>query len=314
MKVARLTLGGWLRIAITVAILALLFAQIDLRDVLATCASARPLPFAAGFLIYIASQLVSALRWRVLARRLGFAVSWSYCARLYLVGMFFGLAVPSTLGSDGARTLILGREPPGMARALSSVVLDRLIGLVTLVVVAGAAMLLGPSAPLPRPLVHGTVAAAVALMAAWPLVPAIARLLPARTRMQHFAEQDLAPFFREPDLIAKAALLSAVVHGLQILAQKLLADSLSIDVSLGFVAIYHPLVALAAAVPLTIAGFGFREATYAYLLPHAGVPARAAVALGLLWWVVGALGGLGGGLLYAASPALRAHSLDRQSS
>jgi uncharacterized membrane protein YbhN (UPF0104 family) len=69
-------------------------------------------------------------------------------------------------------------------------------------------------------------------------------------------------------------------------------------VTWGFVAIYHPLVALAAAVPLTVGGFGFREAAYAYLLPHAGVAPDDAIALGLLWWAVGALGGLLGGIVY----------------
>ena len=59
---------------------------------------------------------------------------------------------------------------------------------------------------------------------------------------------------------------------------------------------------LATAIPITIGGFGLREAAYAYLLPHAGIATDDAVALALLWWAVGALGGLCGGVLYAIAP------------
>ena len=90
-----------------------------------------------------------------------------------------------------------------------------------------------------------------------------------------------------------------MVHGLQILAQKLLTDALGLSVPLEFVAIYHPLVVLAAAIPITIGGFGLREAAYAYLLPLAGIASQDAVALALLWWAIGAISGLAGGAVYA---------------
>jgi uncharacterized membrane protein YbhN (UPF0104 family) len=297
-----------LRVAVSVAILAILFARLGARDVLDVCLQARLAPLLLAFAVAMASQLVSAWRWRLLAHGIGFRTGWGRCVRIYLIGMFFGLAVPSTLGSDAVRALLLGAEPPGRTRALSSVLFDRLVGLVTLVAVAVAALLFGPSAGLPPLLTVAIVGLGAALVLGWLAAPLLARLLPQGSRLRRLVAHDLAPYFgrRSRGMLVAAVALSLAVHLLQIGSQAILARSLGLDLALGFVAIYHPLAALAVAVPLTIGGFGLREATYAYLLPYAGVRPDDAVALGLLWWVLGAAGGLVGGVAYVLSPRERA--------
>jgi uncharacterized membrane protein YbhN (UPF0104 family) len=286
------------RLLVSAAVLALLFSRFAPGEVVAVCLRARPSWFGAAVAVYLAAQLVSALRWHGIARAVGFATARAATTRFYLIGMFFGLAVPSTLGADGARALLLGREPPGRARALSTVVFDRLVGLATLFAVAVAALLLGPTETLPRDLVAAVAAVGSALVVAWAAAPRLARVLPEKARLRRLAEEDVGPFFRDHRLLAASVALSLAVHGLQIAAQKLLTEAIGVPVSWGFVAVYHPLVALAAAVPLTVGGFGLREAAYAYLLPHAGVGPDDAIALGLLWWAVGAIGGLAGGIVY----------------
>jgi uncharacterized membrane protein YbhN (UPF0104 family) len=297
--------GRAVRIAVSAVILTALFWQVGLVDVLATCLRANPWLLLGAFSLYVVSQTVSAVRWQSLASGVGFAVPLRRTVRIYFMGMFFGLAIPSTLGADGARALYLGQNHPGRARALSSVIFDRLVGLVTLVSVCVGGLLLGPRGELPRSLVLLLVGAGLGLVVVWLLAPLLARVLPKGQRLRTLIEDDLVPYFRDPKLLVRAIGLSLSVHALQIATQKVLTDALGLSVSLGFVAIYHPLVALAAAIPLTIGGFGLREAAYAYLLPHAGIRPDDAVALGLLWWAIGALGGVLGGLLYASEPSVR---------
>ena len=216
-------------------------------------------------------------------------------------GMFFGIAIPSTLGTDGTRALYLGRTPPGATRALSTVVGDRVIGLVTLMTVAALALLFGPRGDLPPFLAIALGLLSAASLIGWILAPALANQLPEGNRLRELIRGDLLPLFRHPKLLAKAFSLSLLVHLLHIAGQKCLTDALGIEVSWGFIAIYHPLIVLATAIPITIGGFGLREATYALLLPFAGIPTDDAIVLSLLWWTVGALGGLIGGALYAVS-------------
>jgi len=297
-----------LRWGLTVGLLGLLFTRFDFSSILRVCLRATPGFFAAALALFLASQIVSALRWRNLARGVGFRARAGECLEFYAIGMFFGLVVPSTIGSDAARALYLGERPPGRAAAFSTVLFDRLIGLVMLAAVAAVA-LLGPNADLPASLELGVVAICLSLTAGWFSIPLVARLLPEGQRWRRLIEEELLPFFRDRALLATAATLSLGVHLLQILSQKLLTDALGLHVPLGFVAMYHPLVALAAALPFTIGGFGLREAAYAALLPYGGVSPDDAIALGLLWWAVAAIGGLGGGVVYAISrrplPSLR---------
>ena len=292
----------FLRIAVSAGLLALLLARFGVRDVLEVCLRASPGELSIAFAIYLASQLLSALRWERLARGVGFDVKYVRYARLYLIGMFFSLAVPSTLGADAVRAVLLGRQPPGRTLALSSVAFDRLIGLVSLIAVAVVALLLHPSADLPSSVNSSIIVGGTAIIAVWLVTPMAARRLPEASRLRRLIALDLAPYFRDHQLLVSAATLSILVHALQIASQYALAGALGLSLSPLFVAVYHPLVSLAASVPLTIGGFGLREAAYAYLLPRAGVPPNDAVALGLLWWAVGAMSALLGGLIYLLSP------------
>lgn len=303
--------GYWktlLRWGVSLGLLGLLFSRFDFTSILRVCLRATPAFFACALLLYLLSQAVSALRWCTLARGVGFRTTFAECLEFYAIGMFFGLVVPSTLGSDAARALYLGESPPGRAAAFSTVLFDRLIGLVMLAAVAAVA-LLGPNADLPVALELGVVGISLSLTAGWFSIPWIVRLLSPEQRWRRLVEEELLPFFRDRSLLATAALLSLCIHLVQIVSQWVLTWALGLDVPFGFVAMYHPLVALAAALPLTIGGFGLREAAYAALLPYGGINADDAIALGLLWWAVAAIGGLGGGLVYGLSsrslPTLR---------
>ncbi len=289
------------RLAVSSLALAFLFSRFDAAAVLAVCAHARPAPLLAALALYLLGQAVSALRWRGLARAAGFGGPRSRYLRLYFIGMFFGLALPSTLGSDGARALLLGRgAAPGRARAFATVANDRLIGLVSLFAVAAAALQLPAARALPGSLTAAVAALGGAVVLAWLALPRLARLLPERLASGRLLAEDMALPFRSARLWSASAALSLAVHLLQIASQKLLTLAIGLGVPWGFVAVYHPLVTLAAAIPITVGGFGIREASYAALLPYAGVSPADAIALGLLWWAVGALGGLLGGVLYAA--------------
>ena len=287
------------RLFVSIAVLGILFTSVGPAKLAHVVSQVQPLWFLGAFLAYNTGQIVSALRWKQLGDAVGFQTGATSYIRFYFIGMFFGIAIPSTLGIDGTRALYLGRNPPGATRALSTVVGDRVIGLVTLMTVAALALVFGPSGDLPPFLAAGLGILSSSCLLAWLAAPTLAARLPEGNRLRELIRGDLLPLFRHPKLLGKAFGLSLLVHLLHIAGQKYLTDALGIEVSWGFIAIYHPLIVLATAVPITIGGFGLREAAYALLLPFAGIPLGDAIVLSLLWWSIGALGGLLGGILYA---------------
>ena len=97
------------------------------------------LPVALGFLV-VASLLISTRWWRLLVLG-GCGTSWWTAVRLTYVGLFFNVVLPGSTGGDLARAYIVVRDhPERRAKALMSVLLDRILGLVAMALLATIAV------------------------------------------------------------------------------------------------------------------------------------------------------------------------------
>ena len=96
-----------LRLAVSAAILAGLAAKTDWGHMTAAVRGLRWGDAAAAFGVLIAAQVVSALRWRWLARPLGFGGPLRRYVGFYFVGMFFNLLLPTSVGGDAVRAVYL---------------------------------------------------------------------------------------------------------------------------------------------------------------------------------------------------------------
>jgi hypothetical protein len=91
----------------------------------------------------IAYVLFGTVRWYLLVRGLGLDVSFPRALQLQLIGFFFNTAMPGAVGGDIVKAVYIIREQAEArrARAMLTVLLDRLIGLAGLFFIAGVAML-----------------------------------------------------------------------------------------------------------------------------------------------------------------------------
>jgi uncharacterized protein (TIRG00374 family) len=101
----------------------------------------------AAVFCYWILQLVCAWKWQLLlnaALRESAAAAPSLslfsCAKFYLAGMFWNLWMPSSIGGDAARAYLAGKECGRLSLAASAVFVDRLTGLIALLVIGGAAI------------------------------------------------------------------------------------------------------------------------------------------------------------------------------
>ncbi|MCX6978592.1 MAG: lysylphosphatidylglycerol synthase transmembrane domain-containing protein [Verrucomicrobia bacterium] len=92
----------------------------------------------AGFAAYGLVELASGIRWQLLLRVQGVALSWSRVFMLLLIGVFFNFIIPGGTGGDVVKVFYLLKETPDKrSPALLSVLVDRLIGLFSIIVMAG---------------------------------------------------------------------------------------------------------------------------------------------------------------------------------
>jgi glycosyltransferase 2 family protein len=90
-----------------------------------------------------AAVLVTFVRWCYLVRAVGIPVTMRNSTRIGFLGLLFNLSPIGVVGGDLLKAVILDREYPGRrAKAIASVVVDRIVGLYVLFLVASAGILL----------------------------------------------------------------------------------------------------------------------------------------------------------------------------
>jgi len=293
-----------LQIAISGIAIYLIARHVDLRDAGRVLASARPHYVIVAVLLYLLGQVMSAYRWRLIGVAVGLTDGFVRYVRFYFIGMFFMFFGPSTLGGDLVRGLYLAEGGKRRARALNSVLFDRLNGMVVLIAIGAVAFVLPPGYGLPRALFYLTVAFGSALFLGWWTAPLLVRtLLPAEHRLRRFIIVDLGPFWRDRAMLVGASAVSLAFHFVQILTQLVVGRALGLVLPFGYVCIFHPLVSTLSALPITLSGIGLREGGYLWFLTRIGVADANAVAFGGLWLLVIVINSLIGGLVFVLGGA-----------
>ena len=258
-----------LRWALAIGLLGGLLWLVDWRAVSGILQQAETgwLLLAAGLLV--AQTAVSALRWRLVAARLGQRIAMGHALREYFLAQAGNMALPGGVAGDAARA-VRARAEVGLERAGMAVVLERGAGQVALIVVTMASV--GVVTLVPGGMsVPGTVLAALALavgVVALTLV-LLARMARSRAAVARWQQG------------VRVALLACEVRGVQLglslstVALNLLAFwacavAVGVWLPIGAALVVLPLVLFAMLVPLTVGGWGLREGAAVALFPLAG--------------------------------------------
>ena len=111
---------------------AALFTRMPFDHVVANLKSADPLLLAAACGMLFASNVLGAWQWGHLLEAVGIRIPFRKVLGYYHVGLFFNNFLPANIGGDIARVVHASRHGETRAAAVSTVVLDRLIGTVAL--------------------------------------------------------------------------------------------------------------------------------------------------------------------------------------
>jgi uncharacterized membrane protein YbhN (UPF0104 family) len=307
MKKAKPLIILLLKVVVSGGLLAYLLSRIHPERFLQTFATAKFSYIGLAMLVYLVTQGFSAVRWTALARPLGIKTPFKAMLRYYLIGMFFNLFAPGTVGGDVSRVYYLVRDEEMRAQghsvttvhATMSVLMDRAIGMVVLVWLGAAGLLLFPDYAVPHTARVATFLLSLGLLLGALFTPLLRRLLP---EDGHHLLVKLRLMFRSYRThwraLLEAALLSLVVHLIQAWIHVLMGRALDLNVPYSFAIIVYPLVGTFAAIPISLNGLGLREGGYIFLLAVIGIGNEKGIAFGLLLFLVVALDSLIGGLVF----------------
>lgn len=299
-----------LRVVAGTAILIALFRLIPSRGIFLALERARPGWLLVAFLSALAVQWPVSARLRMLADVQGLRLSTFEVLRINLETRFYGLVLPGgAVTSVAVRSLRLGSSRTGYVGAFTAVALDRILSTLTL---CGVGILFWLLARPPHSTTWLVVMAGAfaglcaAMVVASRLFSATAaatdhRLPFVGTRLARISEAVEQARGMRTSALGRALGLSALAHLLGIAAHVCIAASLGLNLGAATIGWIRTVLALAAMVPISVAGVGLREGASLLTLPALGVGEESAVAYGLLVSVVTILGvGLVGGVLEAS--------------
>lgn len=241
--------------------------------------------------LYLAMIITSAWRWGLLLRAQGLTVGFTTLLRSYLVATFFNNFLPSNIGGDVVRVRDTSQAARSKTLATTVVLVDRLIGLMGLGLVAALGATLARSderGVIAAPLLWLGLVLAALLFAPAVLAPqGVARLLqPFRVLHAEWVDRRieritsaLARFRSRPGALLSCLVGAVIVQAILVGFYAAVARSMGIPITMAQLAVIVPLSFVVQMLPLSINGFGVREATFSFYFVRLGLPLESALVL-----------------------------------
>jgi uncharacterized protein (TIRG00374 family) len=312
----------WLRISITVLACALLLIYVvDVRAVLRTLMRCDPLWALAALGVFTLDRVLMSYKWGLLLAIRGYRVTLTERLMVYCSSMMWGLALPSTVGADGIRILLVRRFGVRVDDALATILVERGLGFVSALLMAVMSLLVlrfvvPDAAEYGTPLLIG-IATLLGTIAVLLLsfnskaVTSVLSLLPQRVAHSsaarlvvrlHEAYRSLASDRRRLTLFFVLTIAEQVVV---VVCYGLVALALQLKFNVLFLLAAVPLAILISRLPISIDGLGVYEGIFIGVMTLGGMRPDDSLALSLAarlfqilvwlpWWLmlVARIGGL----------------------
>jgi uncharacterized protein (TIRG00374 family) len=294
----------WLRVILSAAILGYLVSQIDIR--VATLAVVRVDRGYLGLVLLLVAcdRAVMILRWVLLLRASDVAIAPREAARIFLVSSFVGSFLPAGVGGDIARAYGLTRATSDSSEALASVAVDRVLGILALVVM-GVAGLVATFASVTDWRVSAAIALLVAASLAFFWSDRLVRVLLPRSweefrisRRVIALAAALSRYRGRRGTLFHVLLWSVVVQLLRIVQAYYLGAGLGLAVRFRYYLVFMPIGLLALLLPISVSGFGVPQGIIVWLMRPLGVADEQSLALATLIVLTGLAGNLPGLILW----------------
>jgi len=295
------------------------FLKLDSLKALLTVQS-----IAIGFLFIGANLWLLNWRWYWLLRSRGFNVTLGQTYALYLIGVFFNHALPSSVGGDVVKAYYIANEQKHRrVESVLSVLIDRVLGLYTLLLLSLISVLFDFNFVMSNPEIKWmamlcgllTIGMSVCLIIGfssrldrWLHITSTLKKLPVLHKLAHVFEA-MQLFGKQKSAILASIFISCIGQMLSVLFVMYVGSVLGAHLSFATYLFCVPLGFVATALPVAPAGVGVGQVAFLFLFktysPESGDLGAAAITtfqLAMLSW------GVIGSIFYIRyrSPALEA--------
>ncbi|CAN5713027.1 lysylphosphatidylglycerol synthase transmembrane domain-containing protein [soil metagenome] len=309
---ARRLILTFLKAAISIVLLWLLFSRVDFAKLWSIARNASLGWLALALCLYFSMILASAWRWGLLLKAQRIALPFRALTSSFLVATFFNNFLPSNIGGDVIRIADTAPAAGSKTLATTVVLIDRGIGLLGLILMAAVGSTAGPRLISTGPGVGAGMLWAAFIGATLIAVPALLmpKVLPTLLKPLRVLNRDwvderlsrlggaLERFREEPAALvgcfAGALFVQTVLVGFYLS----IARSMNIPIGFAALAVVVPVTFIVQMLPVSMNGFGVREATFGFYFTRLGLPLEAALLVSFMGAALIMLFSLSGGVVY----------------
>ncbi|MBN1678973.1 MAG: flippase-like domain-containing protein [Anaerolineae bacterium] len=295
----------WLRLAVTVGLLAFVFSLVAGEQEQVESVDWTLIPLA--WTLMLLSTAVKSVRWGLLVHQSRMNLPFRRLFGSYLVGAFFSTVLPTSVGGDAVRAVDTANATGRGADSTSSVLIERGIGLLVVIGSGSIFAMFMDRGTVPLPfvlLVHamfiGSLAGIVMLRQGWLLDTITKKMrryqLGGVADKLHHLNEALSEHLGSPVILVKMVGLSIIANALTMGATYLVLVAVTEPAP---VSAFVPMIALATTaelIPISIASLGVKESAYVFFLGLISVGGAEAGMLAIimrtLTWGHALLGGL----------------------
>jgi uncharacterized protein (TIRG00374 family) len=304
-----------LKILISFLLIYLLFMQKDmnLKEIYDQIVGMNVIWILVGILFFTGSTILGAIQWKMLMQAREIFISTRQAISFYYVGLFFNNFLPGYVAGDAFRIYDITKSSGKNTDAVSTVLVDRLIGFAMLTTLALVASLIWMALTIFSSTMFFTL---FTVFLGWMLALLIlfnGKLARNFRKILAFVLPDsivlkirevylsINSYKNHRKLLIDILFISFFIQSLRILTHFAAGRAMGIDsISIFYFFIFIPIVALAVTLPFSIGGFGIREQTAVNLfcLPGVGGVANQVISMEFIAYFIGVVCSLPGGIIF----------------
>jgi hypothetical protein len=291
------------KIAVSAALLGYLFSKVDFEQVRVSLGKVSYWSLFLAAAVLLLQAVAGAVRLSMVIKIISSRIRMQTALQIMFIGLFFNQTLPSSIGGDAMRIWRIRHHGFPLRTAINSVLLDRLIALVAL------ALFMLLSYPVLYRLVAHPMFRMAVVLAAMALITGFAILYYSREIPRRFygwriteeirhISSEAHRITRTPGRAGEIVLLSLVMHAMTGTAIYEVAHGLGLSIGLLECVVLTPPVSLLTVLPISMAGWGVREAGMVTALAFAGVAANDALVVSILFGLLLMLISIPGGVFW----------------
>jgi len=292
-----------LKVLFSIGLLFIILNSLDFSQTLTILRNTNIYYFLLAVSILLLQIIFATTRWKFVLVMLHYQMTFKLTLCYLWIGLFFNQALPSSIGGDAMRGYYLKRRGGSIKDATIGVLLDRLFGLIGLVILV---LILSPLFFLRLETVNFHRELIIVIIGMIGIFASViffdslrfnffnSKIINGFKSLSYESRRIL--FSKHPGIILIC--LSVAIHLFSIFAVILLSVSLELQIDPMGILLIIPLVTLFTLIPISVAGWGVREGVMVIGLGLLDVPPEQSLALSILYGVLMLLISLPGGLAW----------------